>query len=75
MLPIYHRSLGGRVTSVELLPAEFACAVAAAPWEWAAYPKGFAAWPADRRRGEPVYPPSLANEAKPIAPSIWDRAK
>ena len=73
MLPVYHRSLGGRVVSVELLPAEFACAVACAPWEWAADQKSFAPWPADRVRGEPVIPPSLADEARPRASSLWEQ--
>jgi len=73
LLPVFHRSLGGRVTSVELLPAEFACAVAAAPWEWAADQKSFAPWPPDRVRGEPVIPASLADEARPSASKVWNR--
>jgi hypothetical protein len=73
MLPVFHRSLGGRVTSVELLPAEFAAAVASCPWEWSADQKSFAPWPPELVRGNPVIPASLADEAKPRSPSIWKR--
>jgi hypothetical protein len=48
--------------------AEFACAVAAAPWEWSAN-QVFKPWPPTLRRGEPVIPPSLADE-----PKAWKRA-
>jgi hypothetical protein len=71
MLPVFHRSLGGRVTAVELLPAEFACAVAACPWKWAADPKSFKPWPPTLVRGTPVVPASLADEPKLHSNSLW----
>ena len=74
MLPVFHRTLGGRVTSVELLPAEFAAAVASCPWEWAADQKSFAPWPAELVRGNPVTPPSLADTAQPRASKVWTLA-
>jgi hypothetical protein len=76
MLSVFHRSLGGRVTLVELLPAEFACAVAAAPWERSTDQKSFAPWPADRARGAPVALPSTAADfAAPQRPdprTLWE---
>jgi hypothetical protein len=74
MAEIYHRALGGRVTWVDAMTrADVAAAVARAPWEWALSPRGFAPWPASRVRGEPVYPASLADEAKPSTSPVWDR--
>jgi hypothetical protein len=51
LIDAYHRSLAGRVTSIELRLEEFAAAVAISPWEWAATPRGLVPWPADRVRG------------------------
>lgn len=71
LLSVFHRTLGGRVTLVELRPAEAAAAITCCPWEWAADQKAFAPWPASRVRGDPVYPLSLADTAQPSANSIW----
>jgi hypothetical protein len=72
---IYHRSRGGRVTMIDAMTRdEVEDAIERAPWEWHTSPRGFAPWPASRVRGVPVIPPSLADEAKPIANSIWKRA-
>jgi hypothetical protein len=73
--PVYHRTLGGRVTVDAMNADERAFAVASAPWEWSLSPRLFAPWPLDRVRGEPVYPPSLADTAQSRAPQIWDLAK
>jgi hypothetical protein len=73
MAEIYHRTLGGRVTWVEMTRDEVEEAIARAPWEWAASPRSFAKWPADRIRGVPVIPASLADTAAPAQGSIWER--
>jgi hypothetical protein len=73
MAEVYHRALGGRVTWIEMTRSEVAAAVAQAPWEWAIEIRGFAPWPASRVSGEPVYPASLADEAKPSTSPVWDR--
>jgi hypothetical protein len=73
---VYHRTFGGRVTFLDAMTRdEIAAAIERAPWEWHTAPRGFAPWPADRVRGEPVYPPSLADTAQPRAPKMWDLAK
>ena len=51
---IYHRSMAGRVTAIEMMREEAAIAVGAAPWEWALGQRQFAPWPADLVRGEEV---------------------
>jgi hypothetical protein len=69
---VYHKTLGGRVTWTELTRDEVAFAIARAPWEWSTEPRGFAKWPADRVRGDPVEPPSLADTwPRNGADSIW----
>jgi hypothetical protein len=57
LVTVYHRSLAGRVTAIDLLHDEAAIAVGAAPWEWALGQRQFAAWPAE--------PPSLADRMTP----------
>jgi hypothetical protein len=73
LVNVFHRGGGGRVEAIEMKPreAEFAC------WRWPDQ------WSFDQRtlsavrkppaRGTPVTPASLADEAKPIAPSLWKR--
>jgi hypothetical protein len=73
MAEVYHKTLGGRVTWVELTRDEVASVIERAPHEWAASPRGFAKWPLHTVRGVPVIPPSMADEAKPIASSLWKR--
>jgi hypothetical protein len=71
---IYHRSAAGKVTWIgDLTRDEAAEAIARAPWEWHNAPRGFAPWPPTLVRGEPVYPPSLADEARPSQSKVWDR--
>jgi hypothetical protein len=74
MAECYHRSLAGKVTWVEMTRGEVEAAVKRAPWEWSTSSRLFAPWPPSRVRGVPVIPPSLADEAKPIASSLWKRA-
>jgi hypothetical protein len=77
MAAIYRRTLGGKVTFIDAMTRDdVAFAVARAPWEWSTEPRGFAKWPADRVRGDPVEPPSLADTwPRNGADSIWvDRA-
>jgi hypothetical protein len=73
MAEIYHKTLGGKVTWIEMTRDEVAAAIARAPWEWSIELRGFAPWPASRVRGEPVTPPSLADTAQPSATPIWNR--
>ncbi len=76
MSEIYHRSLGGRITFIDAMTRdEIEDAVKRAPWAWCETLRGFAPWPPDRVRGEPVYPPSLADTAQPRPPRVWDMAK
>jgi hypothetical protein len=71
---VYHRALGGRVTFIDAMTRdEVAAAVERCPWEWAVELQGFAPWPASRARGDPFYPPSLADTAKPSTTAIWNR--
>jgi hypothetical protein len=59
---IYHRTFGGRVTFLDAMTrAEVASAIERAPWEWHTAPRGFAKWPADRVRGVPIVPLSVAD--------------
>jgi hypothetical protein len=75
MAECYHRSRGGKVTFIDAMTRdEVEEAIERAPWEWATSPRGFARLPADRVRGDPVEPPSLADTAKPSADPIWKRA-
>jgi hypothetical protein len=75
MAEIYHRSVGGKVTFIDAMTHdEVADAIERAPWEWHSAPRGFAPWPADRVRGVPVIPPSLADRM-PRGSSVWDQAK
>ena len=70
MNAIYYRTAGGRVTLIEMSPNDVANALARAPWMWAESPRGFAAWPADRVRGEPVEIRSVADTS---AAGCWKR--
>ena len=75
MAEAYHRSLAGKVTWIDAMTrAEVAAATARAPWEWSTSPRLFAPCPLSRVRGEPVYPPSLA-DTSPRSPKMWDLAK
>jgi hypothetical protein len=75
MTVVYHRTLGGKVTFIDAMTRdEIEAAVERAPWEWSAEPRGFAEWPVDRVRGEPVELRSLADDARPFANSLWKRA-
>jgi hypothetical protein len=70
---IYHRSLAGRVTAIDLLAEEAACAIAAAPDEWALGQRQFAPWPADQVRGDPVPDPTIAGSIP--ANKVWEIAE
>ena len=48
---------------------EAACAIAAAPWEWALGLRQFAPWPADQVRGEEVKLPTVAGTSP--ANKVW----
>jgi hypothetical protein len=73
---IYHRTLGGRVTWIDAMTrAEIEEAVERAPYEWSLSLRGFAPWPADLVRGDPVVPASLADTVKPSASSLWERTE
>jgi hypothetical protein len=54
MAECYHKTIGGRVTWVEMTRDEVEEAVKRAPHEWAASPRGFAPWPAEIDRVEVV---------------------
>jgi hypothetical protein len=72
VLPVFHRSLGGKITWIDAMTRdEIEAAIARAPWEWSADQKGFAPWPSHAVRGEPVIPASLADT--PRASAIWKR--
>jgi hypothetical protein len=74
MAEVYHRSRGGKVTWIDAMTRdEVAAAVERAPHEWSLSLRGFKPWPADRVRGEPVEPQSLA-DAMARASSIWGLA-
>jgi hypothetical protein len=64
LLPIYERSLGGRVVISSMTEAERSYAVASEPWRWSLSPRLFAQWPDYQVRGAPVYPASLADTMK-----------
>jgi hypothetical protein len=74
----YRREASGRITAIDIKPDEAEFAVARWPFAWSLTPdpKSFARWPwpPDRRRGNPVEPPSLA-DAMPRSPKMWDLAK
>jgi hypothetical protein len=74
MAEVFHRTLAGKVTWIDAMTRdEVAAAVERCPWEWSLSPRLFAPWPASRRRGDPVYPPSLADTTQPSANPIWNR--
>jgi hypothetical protein len=54
LVTVFHRTLAGRVTAVDLLHEEAAIAVGAAPWEWSLSLRGFSQWPVERVRGAEV---------------------
>jgi hypothetical protein len=73
---IYHRSAAGKVTFIDAMTRdEVEAATARAPWEWCETLRGFAPWPPDRVRGEPVIPPSLADTMPAHRVKMWDLAK
>jgi hypothetical protein len=75
MAEVYHRSAAGKVTFIDAMTrADVEAATARAPWEWSTELRGFAPWPPDRVRGEPVEPPSLA-DAMPRPSKMWDLTK
>jgi hypothetical protein len=75
MAEVYHRSAAGKVTWIDAMTrAEVEAAVKRAAWEWSTSPRGFAPWPPELVRGEPIEPPSLA-DAMPRSPKMWDLAK
>jgi hypothetical protein len=72
MTAIYHRTAGGRVTYIDCMTRDdVANAIARAGWEWSLEPRGFAKWPADRVRGEPVDIRSAADVEH--SARTWDR--
>jgi hypothetical protein len=74
MAVIYHRTAGGKVTYIDAMTRdEIEAAIKRAPFEWSASPRGFAPWPPSLLRGDPVYPASLADEARPSQSKVWDR--
>jgi hypothetical protein len=71
MTAIYYRTAGGRVTYIDAMSRDdVANALARAPWMWSTEPRGFAPWPADRVRGEPV---ELRSAADTTAAGAWKR--
>jgi hypothetical protein len=71
MAQVYHKTLAGRVTYIDAMTRDdVAFAIARAPWEWSAEPRGFAPWPASRDRGDPVELRSLADTT---AAGAWKR--
>jgi hypothetical protein len=69
MLCAYHRSMAGKVIAIDMHAEEAACAIAAAPWEWALGLRQFAPWPADQVRGEEVKLPTVAGTSP--ANKVW----
>jgi hypothetical protein len=70
MAEVYHRTLGARVTLIEMSPNDVAFAIARAPWAWSTEPRGFAKWPVSCDRGDPVELRSLADTT---AAGAWKR--
>jgi hypothetical protein len=54
LVEVFMRTIGGRVTSVELTVDEASVAVANQPWTWSLSPRSFAPWPSTDYRGELV---------------------
>jgi hypothetical protein len=65
LVEVFMRTIGGRVTSVELTVDEASAAVANQPWTWSLSPRSFAPWSDFNYRGEPVERPSVADRMTP----------
>jgi hypothetical protein len=73
LVQVYCRSIGGRVTSVELSHEEAAVAVSRQPWTWSLSQHGFAPFPCHDYRGEEVKLPTFAGAIP--ANKVWEIAE
>jgi hypothetical protein len=71
LVEVFCRSIGGRVTSVEMSPDEAAVAVSRQPWTWSLSQRSFAPWPDFNYRGDPVPDPTIVG-GKLDKAGIWN---